>query len=80
LGTFQDITNEQNLINELQYNVEKFSSIFLVLMMPFLSLINGQISDCNQDRQNLQAIAIQIKACIIQNYFQMNLKETSVIF
>jgi hypothetical protein len=25
LGTFQDITNEQNLINELQYNVEKFS-------------------------------------------------------
>jgi hypothetical protein len=39
LGTFQDITNEQNLINELQYNVEKFSSIFLVLMMPFLSLI-----------------------------------------
>jgi hypothetical protein len=38
LGTFQDITNEQNLINELQYNVEKFSSIFLVLM-PFLSLI-----------------------------------------
>jgi hypothetical protein len=22
LGTFQDITNEQNLINELQYNVE----------------------------------------------------------
>ena len=28
LGTFQDITKEQNLINELQLNVEKFSSIF----------------------------------------------------
>lgn len=28
LGTFQDITKEQNLIQELQLSVEKFSSIF----------------------------------------------------
>ena len=28
LGTFQDITKEQNLINELQLSVEKFSSVF----------------------------------------------------
>jgi hypothetical protein len=61
LGTFQDITNEQNLINELQYNVEKFSSIFLVLMMPFLSLILQMDKSVTVilDRQNLLVIAMQ---------------------
>ena len=49
LGTFQDITNEQNLINELQYNVEKFSSIFSSAndAIFIIDTSNGQISDCN---------------------------------
>lgn len=49
LGTIQDITNEQNLINELQYNVEKFSSIFSSAndAIFIIDTSNGQISDCN---------------------------------
>ena len=49
LGTFQDITNEQNLINELQYNVEKFSSIFSSAndAIFIIDTSNGLISDCN---------------------------------
>lgn len=49
LGTFQDITNEQNLINELQFNVEKFSSIFSSAndAIFIIDTSNGQISDCN---------------------------------
>jgi PAS domain S-box-containing protein len=49
LGTFQDITNEQNLINELQLNVEKFSSIFSSAndAIFIIDTSNGIISDCN---------------------------------
>ncbi|MDI6050983.1 MULTISPECIES: PAS domain-containing sensor histidine kinase [unclassified Flavobacterium] len=49
LGTFQDITNEQNLINELQLNVEKFSSIFSSAndAIFIIDTSNGVITDCN---------------------------------
>ena len=49
LGTFQDITNEQNLIHELQFNVEKFSSIFSSAndAIFIIDTSNGRISDCN---------------------------------
>ena len=49
LGTFQDITNEQNLINELQLNVEKFSSIFSSAndAIFIIDISTGVITDCN---------------------------------
>ena len=49
LGTFQDITNEQSLINELQLNVEKFSSIFSSAndAIFIIDTSNGIITDCN---------------------------------
>ncbi|MFV8345343.1 PAS domain S-box protein [Flavobacterium sp. ZB4P13] len=49
LGTFQDITNEQNLINELQLSVEKFSSIFSSAndAIFIIDTSNGIITDCN---------------------------------
>lgn len=49
LGTFQDITNEQNLINELEINVEKFSSIFSSAndSIFIIDTSNGIITDCN---------------------------------
>lgn len=49
LGTFQDITKEQNLINELQLNVEKFSSIFSSAndSIIIIDTSNGIITDCN---------------------------------
>lgn len=49
LGTFQDITKEQNLINELQLSVEKFSSIFSSAndAIFIIDTLNGIISDYN---------------------------------
>lgn len=49
LGTFQDITKKQNLINELQLIVEKFSSIFSSAndAIIIIDTLNGIISDCN---------------------------------
>ena len=49
VGTFQDITNEQNLINELQFSVEKFSSIFSSAndAIFIIDSHDGLISDCN---------------------------------
>jgi len=49
LGTFQDITSEQNLINELQLSVEKFSSIFSSAndAIFIIDTSNGIITDCN---------------------------------
>ena len=49
LGTFQDITNEQNLINELQLSVEKFSSIFSSAndAIFIIDTVTGIITDCN---------------------------------
>ena len=49
LGTFQDITKEQNLINELQLNVEKFSSIFSSAndAIFIIDTSAGIITDCN---------------------------------
>ncbi|MGO4821361.1 MULTISPECIES: PAS domain S-box protein [unclassified Flavobacterium] len=49
LGTFQDITKEQNLINELEISVEKFSSVFssandAIIIIDFST---GIITDCN---------------------------------
>ncbi|WP_348810898.1 PAS domain-containing sensor histidine kinase [Flavobacterium maritimum] len=48
-GTIQDITNEQNLINELQLNVEKFSSIFSGAndAIFIIDSSSGCITDCN---------------------------------
>ena len=55
LGTFQDITNEQNLINELQLNVEKFSSIFSSAndAIFIIDTSNGVITDCNPRSSDL---------------------------
>lgn len=55
LGTFQDITNEQNLINELQLNVEKFSSIFSSAndSIFIIDTSNGVITDCNPRSSDL---------------------------
>ncbi|MFV8369267.1 PAS domain S-box protein [Flavobacterium sp. LB2R40] len=55
LGTFQDITNEQNLINELQLNVEKFSSIFSSAndAIFIIDTSNGIITDCNPRSEEL---------------------------
>lgn len=49
IGTFQDITKEQNLINELQLNVEKFSSIFSSAndSIFIIDTSNDIITDCN---------------------------------
>ncbi|WP_413997701.1 PAS domain S-box protein [Flavobacterium sp. W1B] len=49
LGTFQDITNEQNLINEMQLSVEKFSSIFSSAndAIFIFDISNGHIAECN---------------------------------
>ncbi|PRZ23997.1 PAS domain-containing sensor histidine kinase [Flavobacterium granuli] len=49
LGTFQDITKEQNLINEMQLSVEKFSSIFSSAndAIFIFDISNGNITDCN---------------------------------
>ena len=49
LGTFHDITKEQNLINELKLNVEKFSSIFSSAndSIIIIDTSNGIITDCN---------------------------------
>lgn len=48
-GTFQDITNEQNLINELQLSVEKFSCIFSSAndAIFIIDTVTGIITDCN---------------------------------
>lgn len=48
-GSFQDITKEQNLINELQLNVEKFSSIFSSAndAIFIIDTSNGIITDYN---------------------------------
>jgi PAS domain S-box-containing protein len=48
-GTFQDITREQNLINELQLTVEKFSSVFSSAhdAIIIINAATGVISDCN---------------------------------
>ncbi|WP_426092049.1 PAS domain S-box protein [Flavobacterium sp. DSR3-2] len=55
LGTFQDITNEQNLINELRLNVEKFSSIFSSAndAIFIIDTSNGVITDCNPRSSDL---------------------------
>ena len=55
LGTFQDITNEQNLINELQLSVEKFSSIFSSAndAIFIIDTSNGVITDCNSRSSEL---------------------------
>ena len=55
LGTFQDITNEQSLINELQLNVEKFSSIFSSAndAIFIIDTSNGIITDCNTRSSDL---------------------------
>ncbi|MBC5863244.1 sensor histidine kinase [Flavobacterium turcicum] len=55
LGTFQDITNEQNLINELQLNVEKFSSIFSSAndAIFIINTSTGLITDCNPRSKEL---------------------------
>ncbi|MFV5688194.1 PAS domain S-box protein [Flavobacterium sp. ZT3R25] len=55
IGTFQDITKEQNLINELELNVEKFSSIFSSAndAIIIIDAFNGIITDCNQRTTSL---------------------------
>ncbi|MGO4904361.1 PAS domain-containing sensor histidine kinase [Flavobacterium sp. W20_MBD1_R3] len=55
LGTFQDITKEQNLINELQLSVEKFSSIFSSAndAIFIVDTSNGIITDCNSRSSEL---------------------------
>ncbi|MDD2673377.1 MAG: PAS domain S-box protein [Flavobacterium sp.] len=60
LGTFQDITNEQNLINELQFNVEKFSSIFSSAndAIFIIDTSNGVITDCNPRSEELTGYQI----------------------
>lgn len=54
-GTFQDITKEQNLINELQLNVEKFSSIFTSAndSIFIIDTSTGVITDCNPRSSDL---------------------------
>ncbi|MFV5691839.1 PAS domain S-box protein [Flavobacterium sp. LT1R49] len=49
IGTFQDITKEHNLVNELELNVEKFSSIFSSAndAIIIIDTSNGIITDCN---------------------------------
>jgi len=49
VGTFQDITNEQNLIHQLELNVEKFSSIFSSAndAIFIIDTFDGFITDCN---------------------------------
>jgi len=48
-GTFHDITKEENLINALQLNVEKFSSIFSSAndAIFIFDIASGLITDCN---------------------------------
>ncbi|EIA08248.1 PAS domain S-box protein [Flavobacterium frigoris] len=49
LGTFQDITKEQNLIKKLELSVEKFSSVFSSAndAIIIINSATGIISDCN---------------------------------
>ncbi|TDE30323.1 PAS domain S-box protein [Flavobacterium ranwuense] len=55
LGTFQDITKEQNLINELQLSVEKFSSIFTSAndAIFIIDSSNGIVTSCNSRSSEL---------------------------
>jgi len=55
LGTFQDISKEQSLINELELSAKKFSSVFssandAIIMIDSLT---GIITDCNARAQEL---------------------------
>lgn len=49
IGTFQDITKEQNLIHKLELSVEKFSSIFSSAndAIIIIDSTTGIITDCN---------------------------------
>jgi len=49
IGTFQDITKEQNLIHKLELSVEKFSSIFSSAndAIIIIDSATGIITDCN---------------------------------
>lgn len=60
LGTFQDITKEQNLINELQSNVDKFSSIFSSAndAIFIFDTSTGVITDCNPRSKELTGYTI----------------------
>ena len=72
LGTFQDITNEQNLINELQLNVEKFSSIFSSAndAIFIIDTSTGVITDCNPRSQELTGYNIfELKGLHNSNLF-----------
>ncbi|MFN7099354.1 MAG: PAS domain S-box protein [Flavobacterium sp.] len=61
LGTFQDITNEQNLINELQISVERFSSIFTSAndAICIIDTATGNINDCNPRTQELTGYTLE---------------------
>lgn len=61
IGTFQDITKEQNLINDLQINVEKFSSIFSSAndAIFIIDTSNGIITDCNPRASELTGYRIE---------------------
>lgn len=54
-GTFQDITNEQNLINELELSVKKFSSVFSSAndAIVIIDSSTGIITDCNSRTNEL---------------------------
>lgn len=55
LGTFQDITKEQNLINELELSVKKLSSVLSSANDSIIMIdsITGIITDCNSRAQEL---------------------------
>lgn len=55
LGTFQDISKEQNLINELELSVKKLSSVFSGAndSIIIIDSLTGIITDCNNRSQEL---------------------------
>jgi hypothetical protein len=64
IGTFQNITKEQNLIHKLELSVAKFS-IFQVLMM-LSSLLTRQriITNCNSRTHELSGYDISELLCL----------------
>ena len=83
LGTFQDITNEQNLINELQLNVEKFSSIFSSAndSIFIIDTSNGIITDCNPRSSVLTGYAVsELKGIHYTELFPEELRKEAHFF
>lgn len=83
LGTFQDITKEQNLINELQLSVEKFSSVFSGAndAIFIIDTSNGIVTDCNSRSTELTGyLDLEIKGMHNSTLFPVEFRKAIRFF